>query len=811
MAYDTGLKTPVSYGNIYTQWTNPDKALISDDDYAQGILGPSGGNIVYVALSYNNGSNWTAEKNTGIITASDQNYVLGGSTDTWGRSWTQAELGNSNFVIYISHYWNFDTYIYEDYSSFTFNLPENAVIEGIEIQLETHLHTEGGPPQSCPYVDLIQAKVYYSLLETSDRNSHISGIAGTNSDRNAIIKGQEIITADRYGRINGCSSIISDRNSIMKGGIIETSNRNAIIHGETTDNSDRNGIIRGSILINSDRNALMKGQSSILSDRNIRIRGGLEVNSDRNSKIHGIDTIYSNRTAVIHGENVEIATRLAKIKGQQSTNSNRNAVIHGKVNINSDRNAKIHGEAFEDSDRNVKIHGQLSDSSDRNAIIHGKAFGESDRNAKIHGKAFAQSDRNAYLRGGIVVESDRNAKIHGKAFGHSDRNGKTHGMAFADSDRKAIITGYIPPVVFPAKSVRKIFQFGDQLKDLFLFTPFEEEDDWDDSVEPALYTAPDLDGAYRGMGYDQSRKPIKVVTKRFSLYSKKLIREMGINSQGVCKSTAVCRNSKTAFMKELIDYMYRGLRGGRKRLYAIMEDGSIRYTFAEANTIPYTRVFAESNKWIPFSVDFIIQDPYWYEINDGQTFFFRDIPINDLICGCANMKEAQEIGHTATIGYDFKDCINSCDYEGVILRDETIELDAPTTLWAELGESYSTNGSTDIDVCINGSAGATCPKISFRENFTNPKVENLENGCTISYNGTIGVGEYIEINVGSVENGELEDMTIESNISGFDRNDITINNDGFFNLEKGTNTLQITGGTSVNSEFTIKFKNKYHN
>ena len=242
-----------------------------------------------------------------------------------------------------------------------------------------------------------------------------------------------------------------------------------------------------------------------------------------------------------------------------------------------------------------------------------------------------------------------------------------------------------------------------------------------------------------------------------------------------------------------------------------MEDGTIRYTYAEVITIPYARSFSDPSKWIPFTIDFIIHDPYWYEVNDGYTFLYQDIPLLDIICGCASMSEAQAINYTSIIGYDHTQCIQNCSYDGVIIRNTDIAIPSEAEEWAELGASHTANGETTIQTCVEGSAGATRPKISFRNAFTNPKLTNLENDCEISYNGGIANGEYLEIDLNSSLSGEIDDLTINTNIGGFDRNDLTINNNGFFDLEKAINNLKVEGGTAVNSTFTIKFKNKYHN
>jgi hypothetical protein len=54
-----------------------------------------------VQLSWNGGSSWTTAKPTGTLTTSEATYLLGGASDTWGRTWSTGELNNTNFRIRI--------------------------------------------------------------------------------------------------------------------------------------------------------------------------------------------------------------------------------------------------------------------------------------------------------------------------------------------------------------------------------------------------------------------------------------------------------------------------------------------------------------------------------------------------------------------------------------------------------------------------------------------------------------------------------------------------------------------------------------
>jgi hypothetical protein len=56
-----------------------------------------------VQLSWNGGTSWTAAQNTGTLTTSTAVYTLGGAANTWGRSWTPAQLANGTFRVRISN------------------------------------------------------------------------------------------------------------------------------------------------------------------------------------------------------------------------------------------------------------------------------------------------------------------------------------------------------------------------------------------------------------------------------------------------------------------------------------------------------------------------------------------------------------------------------------------------------------------------------------------------------------------------------------------------------------------------------------
>jgi hypothetical protein len=57
----------------------------------------SGSPRMCVQLSWDGGTTWTAAKATGTLGTSLAAFTLGGATDTWGRTWSAANLANASF------------------------------------------------------------------------------------------------------------------------------------------------------------------------------------------------------------------------------------------------------------------------------------------------------------------------------------------------------------------------------------------------------------------------------------------------------------------------------------------------------------------------------------------------------------------------------------------------------------------------------------------------------------------------------------------------------------------------------------------
>ena len=61
----------------------------------------SGTNLLCAQLSWDGGTTWTTIQSQAIATATETTYTFGGTADTWGRTWTLAELGTSAFRVRI--------------------------------------------------------------------------------------------------------------------------------------------------------------------------------------------------------------------------------------------------------------------------------------------------------------------------------------------------------------------------------------------------------------------------------------------------------------------------------------------------------------------------------------------------------------------------------------------------------------------------------------------------------------------------------------------------------------------------------------
>lgn len=83
----------------------PDCAIINGIEVRlDWWLSDTGGtNTMSVELSWGGGTSWTTTVNEDSTeTTTEHTVILGGPADTWGRTWTAAELNNTNFRVRVT-------------------------------------------------------------------------------------------------------------------------------------------------------------------------------------------------------------------------------------------------------------------------------------------------------------------------------------------------------------------------------------------------------------------------------------------------------------------------------------------------------------------------------------------------------------------------------------------------------------------------------------------------------------------------------------------------------------------------------------
>lgn len=170
---DTGFRAASASQNNFN-FTTPDNAFVSDD--ARAILDATSDSVEYITfgfnglipagnqidgielaveerytgagvnhsfdwrLSWNLGTNFTASKNKAVSSIdTDATDTVGGAADTWGRTWAIADFNDANFAVEVTG------------SSFSVTTME---------------------------IDLLQCKVYYSLIPTATGIGWVSAIGG---------------------------------------------------------------------------------------------------------------------------------------------------------------------------------------------------------------------------------------------------------------------------------------------------------------------------------------------------------------------------------------------------------------------------------------------------------------------------------------------------------------------------------------------------------------------------------------------------------------------------------------------------------
>lgn len=125
---ETSLHNPTATGRVFTDWTNPTNAYVSNDTYAtssllndaqdygtfnfninskkiQGIevqiegKSATGSDLCYAQLSFDNGLTWTSQL-LSAFTTTEGISTLGGSSTLWGESnLTGSDFDNGKFLV----------------------------------------------------------------------------------------------------------------------------------------------------------------------------------------------------------------------------------------------------------------------------------------------------------------------------------------------------------------------------------------------------------------------------------------------------------------------------------------------------------------------------------------------------------------------------------------------------------------------------------------------------------------------------------------------------------------------------------------
>ena len=50
-------------------------------------------------VSWDGGTTWTTAQQTSTLSTTESTYLLGGTADTWGRSWAAGDFSNTSFRV----------------------------------------------------------------------------------------------------------------------------------------------------------------------------------------------------------------------------------------------------------------------------------------------------------------------------------------------------------------------------------------------------------------------------------------------------------------------------------------------------------------------------------------------------------------------------------------------------------------------------------------------------------------------------------------------------------------------------------------
>ena len=344
---------------------------------------------------------------------------------------------------------------------------------------------------------------------------------------------------------------------------------------------------------------------------------------------------------------------------------------------------------------------------------------------------------------------------------------------------------------------RRIFQFGDQFNNLFVFPPYEEEEDYSFDVEPKVYQKTFDDGSYRVQ--DVSPKKERTISKRF------IIRDKNLND-----------------LNSYIDYIYRVIGSGVQKLYMITDKGDVRYTYAEVTTAPYQERFTDNQPWKAFTINFLQHDPYWYEAKGSDYFVLEDIRLEQLIIADVDITDRGYFYSNMNGVESLKNRNITCEDNFILVKDSSLSLIVPESYCSGLSTNCyidpsiqydyksSITNTDNFNISINKGIGGIYPTILIQAQTTAPSIvgqiifKNLTNGTSVDIVIKLNEGEYYQIDLNSstgTENALYEEK-------GSYRGQPVVALSNKLRLDIGVNNLEwstLSGDALVQINYTNKF------
>ena len=155
---DTGWILPTSWDSDGQDWSYPEEIVnIGSAHPTQAQGGLYEGDEILVSLSNDGGNNFTSTKTTGALGYFfDNDVILGGSSDLWGKTWLYTSFSTSNFRVRIE-----STYPkYHKFWGFSLSIPSGSIVNGISVEL-TGCQSDFG---QVAIQDTLRVKVYYTEI-----------------------------------------------------------------------------------------------------------------------------------------------------------------------------------------------------------------------------------------------------------------------------------------------------------------------------------------------------------------------------------------------------------------------------------------------------------------------------------------------------------------------------------------------------------------------------------------------------------------------------------------------------------------------